>query len=396
MLTNNFRLVSRTFSSAIKKKQPEFLQKYKILLEKSAFISEELCPKKMNNSQELMKSFRISDLSPNVTVKGNVSVQSFNGGILDPCWDMLNRGGKKWRPIFGLIIAKYFKFDIEDVENNKLLYKLTELPELVHNASLIIDDVEDQSQMRRGQPCVHLKFGEDIAINAGIMMLFMPVWQLFNSIKDEKMKMNLTKHYLDEMIAIHTGQGWDIEMTKSDRIPLPSNYIDTNLFKTGVCPRLTVKMIKTLVNNSNYDAIFKEFIDVADYMSIAFQIKDDLLNLEQSDLAKGKGGVGEDITAGKLTLMVLNTLNSDKPDSKKERLREILLMKTKSPTLIQEAIDILTSNGSIDYAAQLMNHYAGLFNEKCNYLSQVDPKAFNGEATKELIGLMNYLIDRDI
>jgi geranylgeranyl pyrophosphate synthase len=371
---------------------PKSLLKYKELLEQASPLTEELFPRKVKDSKELSNYLLKDKLSPNLTITGKIPIDSINSGTFTPVWDLLDRGGKQWRPMLGLIIADFFKFNISDINKSKLLYRTLTLTELIHNASLIIDDVEDKSDQRRNQPCVHLKFGEDIAINAGISLLYFPIYKIIKEIDDTILRLNLAEAYFEEMVAIHLGQGWDIEMKVQNRIPTVDNYIDTVICKTGVCPRLMVKLIKILNKNESAN-IFKEFIDIIDNLSIAFQIRDDVLNISPSELSKGKGFLGEDIYEGKLTLMVLHTLNSTHSNSQK--LKEILMMKTKDEKLIKEAIHILEVNGSIEYANDIMNKHMNLAKSKCETLAKEDISRFNTKAVEDLISLMDYLINRD-
>ena len=386
-----------------KSKFPESLNVYKNLIEKSKPITEELFPRKLETSEQLSDYIRKEEISPNLKIVGQVPVDSTNAGIFTPVWDLLDRGGKQWRPMIGLIIANYFKLNIGDIQGNKLLYRLLALTELIHNSSLIIDDVEDKSEYRRNQPCVHLKFGEDIAINAGVTLLYLPIYRILKEIDDVNLKNQIADAYFEEMVSIQIGQGWDIEMKVRNRIPSVDNYIATVMCKTGVCPRLMVKLIRILVNSCTkdkslvtiYNDLFKDFIEVIDNLGIAFQIRDDVLNITPSILSQGKGFLGEDIYEGKLTLMVLHTLNSESPSSRKDKLQEILLMKTKNPELISEAIEILKSNLSIDYANGIMNTHLELASNKCKEFLSKDTSKFNVEIASDLVNLMNYLIDRN-
>jgi len=99
--------------------------------------------------------------------------------------------------------------DLEDFEKNKDIYYSCGLAEIVHNGSLMIDDIQDGSEKRRGEPCTYKKFGVDIAINAGNFMYFGPILQLYNYIPKDK---QLACHQIqnDEMTRIHFGQAWDI------------------------------------------------------------------------------------------------------------------------------------------------------------------------------------------
>lgn len=380
------KLNKRLFSSKV----PESLNYYKGLIKDSEFLMEELFPQKFENSEQFKDYFNIPKISKNIKLSGHKLIDSMNAGTLTPGWDMLSRGGKKWRPVFGLILSKLMNVKIGDIERNKNLYKMLYLTELIHNASLIIDDVEDKSEQRRNQPCVNIKYGEDIAINAGISMLYFPIHYINNNINDINLKASLLSIYIEEMSAIHIGQGWDIEMKVKNRIPNVSNYEDVVIFKTGVCPRLIVKLITTIQDVKD-EIIYQQLIDIADHISVAFQIKDDLLNIEDSNLAKGKGFLGEDIYEGKLTLMVLHSLNNK---ANSDKLKEILMLKSKDKNTINEAIEILRGNGSIKYAENIMEQHVLKVTNICSDMSK--KTNINSNAALDMVDLVNYLIGRNI
>lgn len=78
----------------------------------------------------------------------------------------------------GLIFAEAFGRDIKNFESNKDVYFACGLTELIHNGSLMIDDVQDSSQSRRGDKCTHLKYGLDVAVNAGNILYYAPLLKL--------------------------------------------------------------------------------------------------------------------------------------------------------------------------------------------------------------------------
>jgi geranylgeranyl pyrophosphate synthase len=83
-------------------------------------------------------------------------------------YDLIDRGGKRWRPALCFFVAEAFGYDID------LIMEIAAFCEIVHNATLVIDDIEDDSQVRRDKKCVHLLYGIDIAINAGMFMCYAP------------------------------------------------------------------------------------------------------------------------------------------------------------------------------------------------------------------------------
>lgn len=370
---------------------------YKNLLSSSLPLAQTIFPKKIRNKNELSSYLGLYSISKNIKTPGDIPIKSFNRGILDPGWSMIGRGGKQWRPLLGLITSSVFIKDLSNLKKHASLYQLLFLADLLHNASLIIDDIEDKSIMRRGKKCVHLLFGEDVSINAGFSLMVFPLNTILLNIKDKIVKGEIASTYMSELTSIHVGQGWDIEM-KCNRTPEIQTYIDTVLCKTGVCPRLIVKMVKVYIEyflKIKTGDFFNKMLDLCDDLSIAFQIWDDLMNLVPSTVSKNKNKIGEDISEGKLTIMVLHSLKGNFRN--KERLKEILLMNTKDQNLIDEAIWIMTKNGSIEYSQKKKDYYLNKFEKKCHQImkgkiSLLDKANLNLNAMNALIELKNSLI----
>lgn len=373
----------KTFNTALFKKNIKFFcektfdfpesykKNYQYLLNSKKTLLEEIFPKEVNNAS-LIKQF--SKISYNLNLNDKEEVGSLNKCIYEPGWNYLLRKGKMWRPILGLNIAE--ATNIRKCIDFDIVTQLMLIVEVLHNASLIIDDIEDKSEMRRGEKCLHLIYDEAISINVGVGLYYIPIYNLMNKIEElypetnNKIVGGLCKAYLEELTAIHLGQGMDIEM-KYTRVPNNNTYIDVVLCKTGVFLRLIAKWILRIIEIDNKNKIaFKSFekilLDAMDYLSVAFQIKDDLLNIKVSEVSKTKGKIGEDITEGKQSLMVLNCLNLQNSYSK--RLKEIILMKTNNVNLINEAIEILIKSGSVEYAEIKMKEYFDLFNNCINLL----------------------------
>ena len=374
---------------------------YRKLLFNSIPLLNEVFPQSINSYKQLSKYLSLSNISPNIKVPGRIPLTSFNKSILNPGWSMLGRGGKQWRPLVGLITSNMFVNDLQNVNKHSNLYKLLFITDIIHNASLILDDIEDKSEMRRGKKCVHLQFGEDISINAGISMLIFPINYLLSTISkypnNIHLKGKIAEHYFNELTSIHLGQGWDIQMKCTD-LPTVQTYIDTVLCKTGVCPRLIVKMVKVYVEeflNIKTGVLFNDILDLIDDLSVAFQIWDDLMNLRPSTVSKNKNKIGEDITEGKLTIMVLHSLH--KNNKYRKRLMNILMKNTKDQNEINEAIDIMHKNGSIAYSERVKDLYLEKFEKKCkdimfNGYNKYERKDFNYKVLNALIELKTSLI----
>jgi len=223
------------------------------------------------------------------------------------------------------------------------------LCEIVHNGTLAVDDIEDDSKLRRGKPCLHIIYGTDVAVNAGNAMYFLPLI-LFKELREKEVPHELLvkayELYAQEMINLHFGQGLDIWWHNGKKNPNVKEYLQMCAYKTGTLARLSVRLSALLSGGT--DEQIEKIGKYAEAIGVAFQIQDDLLNIA-GDL--GKGGVGEDIHEGKRSLMVIHCLENGTKEQA-NRLKEILGMKTEDTTLIAEAINIMKETKSLDFARQ--------------------------------------------
>ncbi|HLD63058.1 MAG TPA: polyprenyl synthetase family protein, partial [Candidatus Norongarragalinales archaeon] len=107
---------------------------------------------------------------------------SLTKSIATPIWDLLDRGGKRLRPALTLLVIEAFG------RNPREYLDFAAISELVHNGTLMVDDIEDNSDFRRGKQCIHKTYGNDIAINAGNAMYFLPLKIIMQSRLPEKTK----------------------------------------------------------------------------------------------------------------------------------------------------------------------------------------------------------------
>jgi geranylgeranyl pyrophosphate synthase len=163
---------------------------------------EKIIPRRIENEEQL-KSFN-PYLLRNFQ---NVEIESVNQGILTPIYDLMDRGGKRWRPVLGMVFAECYgvnvayhienpseKQSINYAKTNSILYACG-LTEIVHNGSLMVDDFEDKSLKRRGKPCTYIKYGEDVAVNTGTLMYYAPTIKMAEFVECEKTRYACQKIY---------------------------------------------------------------------------------------------------------------------------------------------------------------------------------------------------------
>jgi len=266
---------------------------------------------------------------------------------------------------------------------------LIPLVEIIHNGTLMIDDVEDSSEIRRGKPCTYKLFGIDIAINAGNAMYYLPLLTLIKN----KDKLSLDKQnriyeiYLREMIRLSFGQAMDIAWHKGLAKANEKQYLQMCTYKTGTLARMAAKMAAVLAGAS--DDTVERMGRFAETMAVAFQIRDDILDLVGEEFAEKKGGLGQDITEGKRSLMVIHTLEKAEPKDKK-RLLKILGMHTTDQKLRDEAINIIKKYGSIRYAKEFAR---SMIEESWK---EIDKLLQPSDAKENLRAFAYYLVERKI
>ena len=312
-------------------------------------------------------------------------IYSCTMGVNRPIWDLLDRGGKRWRPALMMLVAEA----LGGKAKARKIADFAVIPEVVHNGTLMVDDIEDSSDLRRGKPCVHIVYGTDVAINAGNAMYYIPLVLLLRNKKliGDKAALKAYDIYAQEMINISYGQGMDIywHQGKVSRIT-EAQFLQMCSYKTGTLARMAAKLGAALVGagEKQIDAAGK----FAEAIGVAFQIQDDILNLEGKERKYGKE-IGGDISEGKRTLIVLHSLRKGK-NSDSKRLLWILNQHTKSRGLVLEAIQLVRKTDSIKYAKSVAKRIVK------DAWDDFKPFLKESEAKAMLECFAEYMIERDV
>ncbi len=274
------------------------------------------------------------------------NLETLNKTIIEPVWEFLDRGGKRWRPTLFLLICEVLGKKSEEYMDFAII------PEIVHNGTLMIDDIEDSSECRRGKPCTYKTYGLDIAVNAGNAMYYLPLLPLIEHRHrvSAQMLARIYEVYVQEMINLSLGQAMDIAwhrvLASADAIT-EKDYLQMCAYKTGTLARMAARIAAVLACAE--DDLVDRLGYFAENIGVAFQIQDDVLDLTSAEFTQKKGGRGQDITEGKRSLMVIRTLRMARhADSK--RLIELLNMHTSDQKLRDEAISLMQKYGAIEYA----------------------------------------------
>jgi geranylgeranyl pyrophosphate synthase len=312
--------------------------------------------------------------------------ESLTMGLSRPVWDFLSRGGKRWRPILFTLIVDALGGDRDRTRDYAALV------ELVHNGTIIIDDIEDCSEMRRGKETLHNLFGVDTAINAGNALYFVPL-SLFVNNKggfSDDVLVRAYNIYATEMINVHLGQALDISWHRGERSPdaiSEQQYIQMCAYKTGTLARMSAKLAAVL-SGANDDTV-NVLGRFAESIGVAFQIQDDILDIVTKGDDRERFGkpYGNDITEGKITLLVIKTLQRAPPEEA-QTLLDTLSQHTREKDKLDTAIGIIEKYGAIESAREVAD---ALVISSWEDARKVLPA---GDAKNMLKLFVHYLVER--
>lgn len=275
-----------------------------------------------------------------------VNLEQLSRTMVAPVRAITDRGGKSWRSYAALACC-----DIVLGDSRKFAEWIA-FPEFIHVGSLIVDDVQDKSDVRRGGPAAHLIFGEPLAINAGTASYFMGERLLRRSLVTDSQKLELYDLYFEALREGHAGQAIDLDgleafvpaaFASGDFRSLEQQVLAIHRLKTAAPAAALARMgaVAGGGKREQIEAVGRYF----DALGLAFQIVDDVLNLRgfKGDL-KLKG---EDLTQGKITLPVARAFGK-LSDEQRRRLWFLVSMKSKDPVIIKEAIGLIEDCGALD------------------------------------------------
>ncbi|KAI8610655.1 quemao protein [Chytriomyces sp. MP71] len=175
---------------------------------------------------------------------------------------------------------------------------IAEIIEMLHTASLLIDDVEDGSDLRRGIPVAHKVFGIASTINSGNYVYFLALQKAL-----ALQIPAVVDIFAAELINLHTGQGMEIYWRDNNICPTEAEYLQMISNKTGGLLRLAVKMMQAA------SEVTFNCVPLVDLLGLHFQIRDDYLNLTSNEFTNNKG-FAEDLSEGKFSYPVIRHIQA--------------------------------------------------------------------------------------
>ena len=253
-------------------------------------------------------------------------------------------GGKRIRPILLLISYQLFNDNIERA------FSPAKAIEIFHNFTLLHDDIMDKAPLRRGKITVHKKWNNNIAILSGDVMMI-HAYQLLAQVESKYLK-SILNIFNKAAIEVCEGQQWDMDFESKDDVPL-IDYMQMIEFKTAVLLAASLKIGAVLADAKKKDQ--NHLYEFGLNMGIAFQLKDDLLDVFGTSKLFGKK-IGGDILANKKTFLYLKALQISDV-STKLKLKKLYTSKDEYDTKVEKVKNIFLDLNIKKHTLDLMKAY---------------------------------------
>ncbi|XP_016440145.1 solanesyl diphosphate synthase 2, chloroplastic-like [Nicotiana tabacum] len=272
-------------------------------------------------------------------------VGSENPVLMSAAEQIFGAGGKRVRPALVFLVSRATAA-ISGLKELTIEHRrLAEIIEMIHTASLIHDDVLDESDIRRGKDTVHQLYGTRVAVLAGDFMFAQSSWYLANLENLEVIKL------ISQVIKDFA----------SGEIKQASNLFDCDVELEEYLLKSYYKTASLIAASTKGAAIFsgvdrdisEQMFQYGKNLGLSFQVVDDILDFTQSAVQLGKPA-GSDLAKGNLTAPVLFALE------KEPKLRNIIESEFRDADSLEEAINLVKTTGGIQRAQDLAKEKADL------------------------------------
>lgn len=254
--------------------------------------------------------------------------------LLEPLTYISQIPGKNIRTKLARAFNVWLKIPEEKVN------KIEEIIQILHNSSLLIDDIEDNSILRRGVPVAHSIYGIPSTINASNYAQVIAQERALELHHPE-----VSKIYIEQLLELHRGQGMEIYWRDNYRCPTEDEYKEIIVKKTGGLFMLAIRLMQLFSDNKD------DYTKLTSLIGLYFQIRDDFVNLKSGDYMMHKSYC-EDLTEGKFSFPLIHAINTFPED---KRIMYILKQRTKDVEVKKYCISILEKMGSFEYTRRVLN-----------------------------------------
>jgi geranylgeranyl diphosphate synthase type II len=307
--------------------------------------------------------------------------------LVEPMVEYPSRGGKSLRPALCLAACEAFGGAVEDALPSAVAL------EALHNAFLVHDDIEDASELRRGQPTLHRRYGTALALNAGDGLTLLALAALRDNIA--RLGPRMAERVMAEFEFMGTqtvdGQALELGWRRDNRLDLgPADYLELIMKKTCWYTTILPLRLGALIGSWG-TADLQAMIDFGFNLGAAFQIRDDILNLVPDAGRYGKEELG-DLREGKRTLVLIHLLAAAEP-AERAWIEEYLAQPLEARTMdgARQLHRLVLRHGSIPFAAEFAR---GMASAAGRTFERAFAGLADGPARRFIRQLVPYMVER--
>ncbi|KAJ2952027.1 hypothetical protein O0L34_g4287 [Tuta absoluta] len=213
-----------------------------------------------------------------------------------------------------------------------------EIVQMLHNSSLLIDDIQDNSILRRGIPVAHSIYGVASTINAANYVMIIALEKTL-----ELGHPQATSVYTEQLLELHRGQGMEIYWRDNFRCPSEDEYKQMTIKKTGGLFMLAIRLMQLFSDNKS------DFSKLSAILGLYFQIRDDYCNLCLQEYSENKSYC-EDLTEGKFSFPIIHAIRHQRATNAADnQVLHILRQRTRDVEVKRYCIALLERLGSFQY-----------------------------------------------
>lgn len=326
----------------------------------------------MKKINTVKKNAKIVDKYLNSKIKGDPKM------LYDAASHLIIHGGKRLRPYMVMKSCQILG------GSTAIVMPAASAVEMIHNFTLVHDDIMDNDEMRHGVPTVHKKFGMPIAILAGDV-LFSKAYQIISNAKlSNDAIVQLVSRLAKACVDVCEGQLLDVKMAEEEKTPTQKEYITMIGKKTAALFDVSCSMGAICATDNQKD--ISNLSNFGRNLGIAFQITDDLIGV-MGDSKITKKPVGNDLREGKKSLPILMAIKLAKGEDNKVILKAFGNPKA-SKNELEKAVEVIRSLGIEEEVRRQALYYAEMAEKSLSN--------YSGTAKTELIDLLDFVVKRSL
>uniref|UniRef100_A0A6P7F2D9 Geranylgeranyl pyrophosphate synthase n=1 Tax=Diabrotica virgifera virgifera TaxID=50390 RepID=A0A6P7F2D9_DIAVI len=222
---------------------------------------------------------------------------------------------------------------------DEILTQISDIVQILHNSSLLMDDIQDNSILRRGIPVAHSIYGVASTINSANYTSFIALERVTDLNHPEAISIAI-----EQILELYRGQGMEIYWRDNFTCPTEDEYRQMVIRKTGGLFMLAIRLMQLFSKNK------QDFTKITGILGLLFQIRDDYINLISKEFMLHKSYC-EDLTEGKFSFPIIHAIRSQPND---QQVIHILRQRTKETEVKKYCVSLLEKYGSFEYTRQTL------------------------------------------